>query len=556
LYFSRKIPPKLYAPATPWQIEAQLRQGKVPSAFTRRMRAINALSAVTLMKIEDDFLSPFDVMDIHHVLDLQISQDAIIERLDNDELSYALMTGNLRPLWNIAPDNPLLLKGFTSGWINKFFTEPFDPLCVMLSMRCRVMLDLIDELGHSYNLIRKLGYGFIDFGDIPGEEPGDPGDYYPPEVDGPIEIPPPYIPPSDGDLLPGDPGYIPPSDGDLLPGDPGYIPPSDGEEGYVPPAPGDPGYVPGPGEEGYVPPAPGDPGYIPGPGEDGYVPPAPGDPGYIPPAPGDPGYVPGPGEDGYTDPGTTDNTNDGGGGSGSAPTPTTPDPTAIDGGTGSGSVPSGAVGDPCEDKDFPDISVTIGYTTQQMAVSETQDLSVYGRNTRWSSSNYVWKITGGGGTLDVKGSEPLQRIYGPEETEYVEGATLRAYVVEYTAPDTNPYCECNPIIELWCGGALMAILSIAVNAVEDVAYILNFEDCQAGEACPPYDASPGLSCICATYDYYGCDGAFLSHSSFDYPRQCGCQGTTEGFPCEPDCEPLDIRSDDAIQYGCCPVALL
>ncbi|MDD2777561.1 MAG: hypothetical protein PHI16_01520 [Methanocellales archaeon] len=57
-------------------------------------------------------------------------------------------------------------------------------------MRVKLMLDVIDELGHSYNLMRALGYGFIDLGDLTDEPPGDPGDYYPPALDNPIEPPP------------------------------------------------------------------------------------------------------------------------------------------------------------------------------------------------------------------------------------------------------------------------------------------------------------------------------------------------------------------------------
>ena len=237
----RKVPPSLYWPVQPRQVEALLRKGEVPPAFTRRMRTINLLSATTLMKMEDSLLLPFDVMAMHHILDNLISQDAILDQMDSDELSYACTTGNIRPLWDIAPEFPLLQRGFTSGWINRFILEPFDPLCVMLAMRAKAMLDLVDEEGHSYNLIRKLGFGFIDFGEIPGEEPGDPGDYYPPEIDNPIDYPDIPTPPVPG---PGEPGYVEP-----MPGDPGY----------VPPGPGEPGYVPGPGEPGYT-----EPGTTPG----------------------------------------------------------------------------------------------------------------------------------------------------------------------------------------------------------------------------------------------------------------------------------------------------
>ncbi len=233
----RKVPASLYAPATPREIEAQLRRGKMPSAFTRRMRVLNIISATTLMKMEGDLLRPFDVMDLHHILDKQISQDAILDQMDSEALSYACRTGNISSLWDIAPSNPLLERGLLTGWMRQFMNDPFDPICIMLAMRARLMLDLIDELGHSYNLIRAIGYGFIDFEEIPGEEPGDPGDYYPPGIDNPIDTPEDGITPPPG---PGDPGYVPP--GELKPGDPGYTT-TPRSPGYVEPSPlpGEPG---------------------------------------------------------------------------------------------------------------------------------------------------------------------------------------------------------------------------------------------------------------------------------------------------------------------------
>lgn len=98
------------------------------------------------------------------------------------------------------PQNPLLLKGFTSGWIQKFFTQPFDPINVMLAMRSKLMLDAIDELGKSYNLLRGLGYGWIDLGEIPGEDPGDPRNYFSPALQGNIGIDYPYVSPEDAEL--------------------------------------------------------------------------------------------------------------------------------------------------------------------------------------------------------------------------------------------------------------------------------------------------------------------------------------------------------------------
>ncbi|MDP8274900.1 MAG: hypothetical protein RAO92_00715 [Candidatus Euphemobacter frigidus] len=424
-------------------------------------------------------------MDLHHILDNLISQDAILDQMDSEELSYACTTGNIRPLWDIAPEFPLLQRGFTSGWINRFILEPFDPLCVMLAMRAKAMLDLVDEEGHSYNLIRKLGFGFIDFGEIPGEEPGDPGDYYPPEIDNPIDYP------------------------------------------DIPTPPG------------------------PEPGEPGYVEPIPGDPGYVPPGPGDPGYVPGPGEPGYVAPGTTPGTYIGGGPGGGAP---------WGGGIGAGDLggkvtPGGEVtpeaGDPCQSVDDPLETVSFSYTTQQMAVSETQDFAVTGMHPRWSYENYIWKVSGGGGTLDVLGSDPLRRIYGPEESEYDEDATIAGFAVQYTAPDVNPYCDLNPTIELWCGGNLMASLKIAITTARvGTAYRLVTK----------YLCTSSWGAARESRDSYNCLGAKIGSNSgacggpgaswtncanYVLPEVCCCVGDI-----------YDVRTEEMKADGCCPVALL
>ena len=500
----RKVPTKLYWPSKPWEVEAQLRKGDVPPAFVRRMRTINLLSATTLMKMEDKLLAPFDVMDMHHVLDNLISQDAILDQMDSDELSYACTTGNIRPLWDIAPENPLLLKGFTSGWINRFILEPFDPLCVMLAMRAKSMLDLVDEEGHSYNLIRKLGFGFIDFGEIPGEEPGLPGDYYPPEIDNPIDFPPGYVP------GPGDPGYVPP----------------------------------GPGDPGYVPPGPGDPGYVPEPGDPGYVPPMPGDPGYVPPAPGEPGYVPGPGDPGYVDPGTTPSTELGGGPGGGAP---------WGGGIGPGDLgravtPGGEVtpyaGDPCADVDDPLLKVAIGYTTQQMSVNEEQTLTVSGAHPRWSYENYGWTIETGGGTLSAE----------------------HALELTYTAPATNENCESNPTIALWCGDEIVDTLTIAVNAVEGATRaVMIWKDkscrtplavsyCKAINYTTNCDGSPapGYPCESAEeFSHVDCEDCFDTVS-----YTIGCYGNGKSLNYWLDGSPWDKRTTANKLAGCCPEDLI
>ena len=97
-----KVPPSLYWPDTQDSVIARMTDGVMPAAFTRRMRLVNLISAVVLRKIEPELLAPFDVEDLHHVLDSQISQDAVIDQLDSAALAAALTTGDLQPLWALA----------------------------------------------------------------------------------------------------------------------------------------------------------------------------------------------------------------------------------------------------------------------------------------------------------------------------------------------------------------------------------------------------------------------------------------------------------------------
>ena len=97
-----KVPPSLFWPDTAESLAGKLKKDVMPNAFVRRMRLINLMSAVVLRKIDAKLLLPFDVQDLHHILDRQISQDAVIDQLDNKALAEALTTGNLRPLWEEA----------------------------------------------------------------------------------------------------------------------------------------------------------------------------------------------------------------------------------------------------------------------------------------------------------------------------------------------------------------------------------------------------------------------------------------------------------------------
>jgi len=97
-----KVPPSLFWPDTTNSVISKMRDDIMPAPFVRRMRLINLMSAVVLRKIDAKILAPFDVEDLHHILDKQISQDAVIDQLDNKEVAEALTTGNLRPLWALT----------------------------------------------------------------------------------------------------------------------------------------------------------------------------------------------------------------------------------------------------------------------------------------------------------------------------------------------------------------------------------------------------------------------------------------------------------------------
>jgi hypothetical protein len=326
------------------------------------------------MKLDVELLSPFDVFDVHHILDRQISQDSVIDQLDSGGMAYALTTGNIDNLKDIAEPDSYLKKGLDTNWIQRFMQKPFDPLCVMLAMRTKLLLDVLDEMGHSYNLMRALGYGFIDLGDIPGEDPGTPGDYYPPEIDNPID-----------------------------------------------PAPGTtPGETTTAGETTT-------PGETAAPGETT----APGS------APGE-----------TTTPGSAP---------GETTTPQTQQGQFYQGSMGGtynidlwppsiGSSPAGHISaafwNCCHNTDVGKIYVEIQGESDTMDAGTTQMLEVVGYGEGCLGTAYTWKIAQGGGEL----------------------LTDEGFETFYTAPDANPDCLNNAVIELWCGDMVVDTLVITINA--------------------------------------------------------------------------------------------
>ena len=422
----RSVRPEIYGVMPVAQVESLLRREQMPAPFIRRMRVINLLSALTLRKIDDDMIAPFSVMDIHHILDEQISQDAIIAMLENKNLALAIETGNMQPLWAESKEETLLRRGFNQRWIQRFIATPFDPICIMLAMRAKLMLDVVDELGHSYDLLRSLGMGWIDFGEIPGEEPGNPDNYVPPLIDQPIDDP---DVPVDG--VPGDPDHVPGPD------EPDYIPPPDR-------VPGDPGYEGVPGEPPGYPAGwdeaihPGHPDYDPGPGDRGYYPgPSPGGGFY--------GGDYGPGGEGA--PGGPY----GAGGDYASLLPPLPlgyGPGWMLSGRGFGGRWSGGAIDCCLHYLDPEQNVSIDYETDTMGYNETQALKVQNYDPSCDGDNYGWEITAGGGSLSANS--------GLE--------------VEYTSPEDGHGCPAILQVTLYCDGEIMQALNITFDYVYVIAW--------------------------------------------------------------------------------------
>lgn len=499
------------------------------------------------------------------------------------------------------PENPLLLNGFESGWIQKFFLEPFDPLCVMLAMRTKLLLDAIDEMGKSYNLLRKINFGWIDFGPIPGEEPGNPDDYYPPATNNPIIITPP----------PTEPGVPVVTYRWPLPGVPGYIPPGPGQPGYIPPGPGQPGYVP----PGGVTPGGGAPGGAPGGGAPGRG----GAPGGLGPGGGAPGGGPGGGIPQYP-------TGPGGGTSyASLSSPWGFGYPNDQGGPPGGGKSFGKGWDCCFDEDDPTHYVSIGYNTLDMDPGEIQGLVINGVKYGCSPDNFTWEAEPEGGSLNV--SNPLGPVFtasagGPDcvspctitlfckgkemgsiemgilsvppsasidyttnqmaindqqtltaipegsfcgelECEWAiisGGGSLSSGTgvsVVYTAPATNPQCANNPTITLQCSDEVQDTIEIAVNATAGSSVIIS---CCSVPYHPPHPSNmrcTNFQSCNGNWNYptdsfcvEHCGGAFGAYAPPGTTgfNLCSVMGWAEGF--------TDERTESQKAAGCCPSALL
>ena len=185
--------------------------------------------------------------------------------------------------------------------------------------------------------------------------------------------------------------------------------------------------------------------------------------------------------------------------------------------------------------------VSIGYTTQQMSVSEEQTLEV---ETPVENCTYFWTLEGGGSL-----------------------STYVGLITVYTAPDENPYCSLNPGIKLWVLGneTPCDALNIAIDGIEGIAgyeaYCLrgravgicswqifkyNFY-CDGKVSGVPGVCSEGHALACTVEEYAA--WAFIG---------CEAERAKCNENCPDGCEDgyHDTRTLEQEGYGCCPWQLL
>lgn len=203
-------------------------------------------------------------------------------------------------------------------------------------------------------------------------------------------------------------------------------------------------------------------------------------------------------------------------------------------------------GDDCISCDCTDI--TIGYTTQQMAVDEVQTLTATNGTV---DCTYDWAIDSGGGSLSA----------------------ATGLSVDYTAPSSNAECAENPVISLKCEGETCDTLQIAINAVvgsNNLAYTIDcvtqynqymidndfWACCKEHWSCdasyyPSKDSCSSTYCCEAIGNCYS-DSGFNSYTrDYEYSLAAAlakCNDHMSGIG--------DLRTESLITQGCCPSALL
>lgn len=197
----------------------------------------------------------------------------------------------------------------------------------------------------------------------------------------------------------------------------------------------------------------------------------------------------------------------------------------------------------------PPSTLSIGYTTQQMAVNGTQTLTVNGKG---GGGPYSWSIIAGGGSLSA----------------YAGTSVI------YTASATNASCVNNPTIQLTDFCENKTTLKIAINAVEGThcpnsvaTRVVTTEGSGCTWAvwsrrytCAGILPSPVGGCVAACD---GCDCGYLPSCSCGGGFYCTASGVAgrcldpSGY-CAGSCASRtdDIRSEEQKAAGCCPQQLL
>lgn len=183
--------------------------------------------------------------------------------------------------------------------------------------------------------------------------------------------------------------------------------------------------------------------------------------------------------------------------------------------------------------------ISIGYTTQQMAVSTQQTLTAVGAV---AGCTYDWAIASGGGSL----------------------SSNTGTSVVYTAPATNAECANNPTITLSCGGTQCGILQIAVNQYTGTFYKAweSRSVCetwpQGTEICGVVGSLAGVNSVYYCVDTYSCNNTLYTHTVGG-----GCTSAIPGYWTPENCPScndggciVDLRTAAVKTAGCCPEGLL
>lgn len=193
-------------------------------------------------------------------------------------------------------------------------------------------------------------------------------------------------------------------------------------------------------------------------------------------------------------------------------------------------------------------SVSISYTTQQMSVTEYQNLGVIeGDNEGLPYCEYTWQLSGGGELSSLTGTSTV-----------------------YTAPATNSGCSNNATISLLVNGNVCDTLKIAINAVSGDDQAVRTWTGKRCQLLSDYIANAYI-----TNNTYNCNGEVVygpcevGVQKNTYPEEVSCADAYNETISVPACfsgantvnylesiSPVDLRTATQITNGCCPEQLL